>query len=82
MDGRYFYEDNNNRIFTDDVHFYNEDGYKIILDNIINLIENKKINPTYDTSIAVRTIIRPNQEFKYEKNNMLNFFNSSKIITS
>ena len=32
LDGRYFYEDNNNRIFTDDVHFYNEDGYKIILD--------------------------------------------------
>ena len=48
--------------------------YIIVSDGVFSktksIIENKKINPTYDTSIAVRTIIRPNQEFKYEKNNI------------
>ena len=38
IDGRLLFQDFDERIFSDDVHFYNNDGYKIILDKIIKCI--------------------------------------------
>tara|TARA_A100001015_G_scaffold139866_1_gene155114 strand:+ start:968 stop:2104 length:1137 start_codon:yes stop_codon:yes gene_type:complete len=41
-----------------------------VFSNTKNVIENKNIKPVYNGSVAVRTIIKPTQEFNYEKNNI------------
>lgn len=39
IDGRLLFKDFDKRIFSDDVHFYNNSGYEIILENIIKCIK-------------------------------------------
>ena len=41
-----------------------------VFSNTKNVVENKNIKPVYNGSVAVRTIIKPTQEFNYEKNNI------------
>jgi len=43
LDGRFFYSNNKNRIFTDDVHFFKNEGYEIILNQVINLLISENI---------------------------------------
>ena len=48
--------------------------YLIVSDGVFSktksLIENENIKPSYNGSIAIRTILKPSQEFNYDKNNI------------
>ncbi len=48
--------------------------YLIVSDGVFSktksLIENENIKPNYNGSIAIRTILKPSQEFNYDKNNI------------
>ena len=41
-----------------------------VFSNTKSVVENKNIKPSYNGSIAIRTVIKPSSEFNYDKNNM------------
>ena len=41
-----------------------------VFSNTKSVVENKNINPSYNGSIAIRTVIKPSSEFNYDKNNI------------
>ena len=41
-----------------------------VFSNTKSVVENKNIKPSYNGSIAIRTVIKPSSEFNYDKNNI------------